>query len=465
MILVYIVLAFELIMIIPMISILKQRPHLVPVVWQLVGLGCFLISIFPPLGLSFISWPFYSGHTKGMEITIVDILMIVIYFSQKASVPPTKLPFRLPMKLYLCAALVSILSAQVPIAALFYSWQLVRMYLVFVVVARSSSDARVPPALLKGLAFGLAIEICYVLYQKLVLGQAQPHGTFSHQNTLGMISNLVFIPFVALILSKPTGKLMGGTPLVGLLIAVATASRATMALSGIGSALAFFQSVGQKATSRKIKFGIAGLILSAVLVSLAISSFQQRLDAAGGQAEYSDYDERAAYETAASMMLTEHPMGIGANNFVIIANTGGYYDRAGVAAVFGSRSGHVHNLYWLTLAELGYLGLVALLLVFFQPAYTAIRYSWQLKGHPDADLLGGIGVALIITYIHSNYEWLLIADLPQYFLAIMFGLVAGLSMKLTQNVVKPESPLPQLARQTHRTSLFLANARRDTKRS
>jgi hypothetical protein len=430
----YVVLVLELMIILPLASALRQNPRYVPLIWQFVGAACFLSSVVPQLGISVIDWAYYPGHTWGVEITIIDALMVALFIFQRGQSNAARIPFRLPMALYFCAVTFSAFFAGVPMAALFYSWQLLRMYLVFIVVARACSDERVVPSLLRGLAIGLLAEACTVLYQKYGLGILQPPGTFPHQNSLGLVSNLVAIPFVALLLAERRSWLFSSTPVAGFMIAALTASRATMGMAGLGLMLTFVQSIVRKSTSRKIKLGVMGLFLAAVIIPIGISSFQKRIEVqAGYGSAYSDYDERAAYINAASLMLMDHPFGVGANNFVIVANTGGYYDRAGVAAGENNRSAHVHNIYWLSLAEAGYLGLISLLLVLAQPLYVSLKSSWRFRDRPEADLLGGLGVALLITYIHSYFEWILITGLPQYFLAITFGLVAGVSIKLAND--------------------------------
>ena len=100
---------------------------------------------------------------------------------------------------------------------------------------------------------------------------------------------------------------------------------------------------------------------AAALLPLAISSFEERFAAEPISAEY---DERAAFQRAAALMLSDHPMGAGANNYVVVANSRDYI-RPGRGVTWGgsSRSTFVHNAYWLTAAELGYLGAIAFALL------------------------------------------------------------------------------------------------------
>jgi len=62
-------------------------------------------------------------------------------------------------------------------------------------------------------------------------------------------------------------------------------------------------------------------------------------------------DERALFEAAAKAMFADHPMGVGANQYVVVASTQGYSERAGVPWNWTSRSANVHNTYLLVAAE------------------------------------------------------------------------------------------------------------------
>src|SRR5258708_24919325 len=105
------------------------------------------------------------------------------------------------------------------------------------------------------------------------------------------------------------------------------------------------------------------------------------------------------------MMVGDHPMGVGANHYVIVANTEGYSDRAGVIPTSGSRGANVHNVYWLVLAETGYVGIAAFLLLLAQPLFMAFRTAWSHRRDWRGDVLLGLGVALLAVYVHSLLEW------------------------------------------------------------
>ena len=129
------------------------------------------------------------------------------------------------------------------------------------------------------------------------------------------------------------------------------------------------------------------------------------------------------------MIFADHPLGIGANNYVLIANEG-YNRAAGVASGVSSELANVHNVYWLVAAESGYFGLVTFLFFLLRPASLAFLCGWRNRRDPRGDLLLGLGVALLTVYIHSFYEWIIVDFEAQYLFVMTVGLVAGLAEQL-----------------------------------
>ena len=84
-------------------------------------------------------------------------------------------------------------------------------------------------------------------------------------------------------------------------------------------------------------------------------------------------EHRRRLEVAASLMLQEHPLGIGPNCFTSKLLHGGYGDRGGLD--WRQRVSIVHNIYLLTAAEMGYAGVVALVVLFLVPLGSALRHG------------------------------------------------------------------------------------------
>jgi O-antigen ligase len=411
----------------PLSRWLRQNPNHAPKVWLLVGCLPFVTAYFH-LYMAIISWPNWSGYVKGIEFSVLDGLMLALYFSSRSTRHP--LPFRFSMALYFLAALLSVLQAEVPMAALFYVWQLARMFLVYAVVARACADSRVPLAILRGFGVSMCLEVGVTIWQRFGLGILRPPGTVDTQNLLGLMSHLAALPPFALVLAGQSDWLIAAAAIGGAVVDAMTTSRGAVGFSAMGYAAVFVISALRKWSSRKALILSASAFIVIAVAPIAVSSFKRRF--AIDEQLYGDstYHERAAFEAAAAMMLSDRPMGWGANNYVLAVNTNGYNARAGVAEVEASEAANVHNIYWLIAAETGYLGIVTYMLLLVRPLTVAFRCGWRNRRDPRGDLLLGLGVALLTVYVHNCYEWVFISFEPQYLFAMALGLVAGLAEQL-----------------------------------
>jgi O-antigen ligase len=407
----------------PLSTWLRRNPGYTLKVWMLVGFLPFVVDNFH-LYMAIDSWAYWGGYVKGAEISVVDILALALYFTLPFARNP--LPFRFLMLSYFVAAALSALRAQEPTAALFYSWQLGRMFFVYAVVAKAcAADMRVAPALMRGMAVGLFIQAAVAIWQRFGLGILQTGGTIGHQNLLGLISHLVIFPFFALFLSGISGIMAPAVVLAGVIIEVLTISRATIGLAGFAYT-AVFLTCGRLSSRKAVILVIAALSVAA-LAPLVLSSFERR-ELTNDFA--SSDDERTAYTKAAQMMVTDHPLGVGANHFAPAAYSGGYDDAAEVPLDNSARAGNVHNTYLLIAAETGYPGVITFVLLLFGTLLVAFRCGWSHRREQSGVLLLGFGVALLTVYIHAFFEWSLVTFEAQYMVVTAMGIVAGTAQQL-----------------------------------
>jgi O-antigen ligase len=114
-------------------------------------------------------------------------------------------------------------------------------------------------------------------------------------------------------------------------------------------------------------------------------------------------EARVLFNEAARAMLNDHSFGIGINMYSHVLEHGGYADRLGMAPV--DRSGVAHHIYWLTAAELGYVGLAAYALLLIAVLVLAIKAARARDVRGDIAL--GIAAGLFVTYVHGTSEWIL----------------------------------------------------------
>src|SRR5262249_52345448 len=156
------------------------------------------------------------------------------------------------------------------------------------------------------------------------LDLVQAGGTVGDKNFLGLMSHFIGIPWLALLLAGQRGKMPYIAPLATAVAVVSTVSRAALGLTAVGMGLMFFVSAARKWTARKITILTIAVFALLLLVPVAISSLETRF--AHESTEFG-YDERAAFEHAAMMAWSDHPMGVGANNYVVAANVQGYNEK------------------------------------------------------------------------------------------------------------------------------------------
>lgn len=129
------------------------------------------------------------------------------------------------------------------------------------------------------------------------------------------------------------------------------------------------------------------------------------------------------------MVIADHPLGVGANRFVTVANVGGYYQRAGV--VWNSFGALVHNTYYLVTAEMGFLGLIALFGVLL--AVLSLTFGTFRRAPPSfgAEYALGTTVTILAVAAHSYYEWITMYWVIHFLLAMNVGVMVAIRASLS----------------------------------
>jgi O-antigen ligase len=418
----YVLFAIALAGVFPLAIWLRQRRDYVYYAATVLTAMPFVVGLLPRSEIALSGDPIWPGYTIGFEVSIIDLFALAISFALPRS--RASVPFKIPFLFYLIAISLSALNAHFTLPSLWYVWQLMRMLFLFVVLVRVCQDERGAKAVMAGFAAGICVEAGLVLWQRFIIHNPHAPGTFFHQNALGFALHVpVLALFGASLSDRKNWKFLLFT-FLGIVCDIFTASRASLGLLGVGLVLVLGISLLRHWTARKARILGTAVVCALILVPVVVRTFEIRAQAFGIETD----DGRAAMNQGARLMSSAYPFGVGANNFVPVAQREGFYWRAGVA--YPNYNISPHNAYWTTLAESGFLGLFGLLLWLSVPLVVAISCGWRNRRDSRADALIGLGVGIFLVAIHSEFEWLLLSQYIQYILAPGIALIGGLAYQL-----------------------------------
>ena len=381
----------------------------------------FMTSWYPSkLTLMIDSMEFYRGHTTGFEFSLMVALGIALTVCAFINRPPgfRRLPPGLWLYLFYCAAsCLSLIPAGDKIYGLMAAWKFTTVALVFAGAFHAFRDETDLRWVLRTLAGTLILQALVCLKLRVIDGRFQVHGWFEHQNPMAMWGYLCALPLLAVMFHPRTSRSesifylcgVGATALMILL----SISRAGLAAFVVGAALvtglAFLRGVTYK------KVAITGIATCAAVAAgiLALDSVMARVNE--DKDRNSAADLRPVLNAQAQAMLHDSSVGIGWNNFGVV-NSLPNERYCGTLMEWDESRGFriiddnyyanplTESLYWLLLAETGYPGFI------FYVAFLALTLWWTCRGlighwsTPLGYFIGGVLVALALTYLHGTVE-------------------------------------------------------------
>lgn len=166
-------------------------------VWMAIGFMPFVIGPWH-LDASIISWAMWPGYVKGMLVSLIDAAAVAVLLTLPGQKGRT--PFALLIGGYILVSLLAIAQAEVKMAAFFFAWQLGRMLLVMLAVARIATRPDGARYVLYGVLAGAILQGGYAINER-AHGILQAAGTMGHQNLLGMTMHFAAYPALALMLA------------------------------------------------------------------------------------------------------------------------------------------------------------------------------------------------------------------------------------------------------------------------
>jgi len=402
-------------------TFLKGNPKYLPHAGFAIGILPFLLSGLN-LMASPIAWPFWSGAVKGFDISLLDGIAIAVIIATRPARTPIVL--KVAFSIYFFGCVVSTLagSSGLRMASIFYDWQVVRAALLYVAVTRACvTHPKVPVAILMGMGLGLGSQAIIAMQEHLG-GRLQAGAWFGHQNLLGMASHFAVFPAIALLLAGYYSKQALAIIVAGVMVGFAGGSRATIGLFAIGMVVTLILSIWRKGTGRKT--AVAAGLLATLVVAMPVlyTAIERRSSRTLDESNL----ERQLMIKAAKMIIADYPLGIGPNRYIVVANTGGYSDRAGMAWNKANRSAPVHNTYYLVTAEMGWIGLIGLLGIYGSLLALGIGGLRSAPPGLHGEMLVGVTGTMIVLMAHSYFEWITMYFHIHYLFAISVGLLIGL---------------------------------------
>lgn len=406
-------------------------------------LGVSLLLAGPSLWSAPVAWPVWPAPIKGTEISFIDSIALALLLSMPKVRIPTS--FKISYLLICLALFVSTCVAFNKIAALFYLWEFLRATVLFLAIVRTCvEEPRAATAFISGLSVGMIGEAAWVLLQYAQHAE-RPGGSFGHSNTMGIAANFAVFPALSLMLGSRRSLLPIAAILSGLVCAVLGGSRASMGLFAAGIFLTVVLSIIHRSSGRKYAVLGAMTLLVMIAAPAMIWSVGQR----SVESTVSSDNDRAAMKDAASMMIADHPLGVGANQYVVVANTGGYSQRAGVPWNEANLRAPVHDTYYLVTAELGFLGLLGMLTLF--GSFIVLGFKMLRSDLPDgsSELVPGLLAATIIVAIQISYEFTFMEFTLHDLTAINAGLMVAVWARTRSLARRRSKPLAEPQKLLH----------------
>ena len=425
----HIIFLFSAIVLVPMgILIARNNPRVLNLIFCALVFGTTqpesLFSL--PTDINFLSREWYRGTTRGIEVSYLDLLALVLLFSSLAMRAREGIPFGRPpgyrvLKVYFIWAFLTVLIVSEPkIFGVFELTKVFRAILVFLAVwtfMRSPDQVRLFVYVLVAIVF---YETTVALYDRYVLGVHRISATLPHPNALSMYCLQIFPFMISVWFARDVSLrlryfcLFSCVLIAGLIIL--TVSRTGFASLAVLTFLSLLMNVRNRWTARNIGIVVVVFAIGSAMVFKSWDSLSSRFEGTSIITEYGSQEgDRGSYFRKGWPALVDSPVfGVGLNNWSYwisnrYAGEAGYYAEVYDSTEYSSPSyfheAPAHNLYLITAVELGWIGFLLLIVLFGRWLHisgTGMRKSGV--GLLDRVRLGAF-LSLIGVLMQSVTEW------------------------------------------------------------
>jgi len=388
---------------------------------------CMPDSLFSlPTDINFMSREWYRGTTRGIEISYLDLLAIILLFSSLHARRKEGRPFFWPPSLGLllvcfgwCFLNVAVFSDP-KIFGVFELTKIARAIMLFIAVAAYMRSPRELRLFVWALAGTIFYEAAICLRDRYFYGIHRVRGTLGHPNSLSMYCLQCIPIFIATFFAIDISKHLRNACILAFAAAAGcillTISRTGFAALILLSGAAFVLCTGFRLTPRNIGLALLGVLLATVMAAKSYDTIMERLSGFDLKREYmSDEGDRGSYFRQAAPAISDNPAaGVGLNNWSwwISKRYGpeaGYgmapYPSLNSPPEGGWQVAPAHNFFLLTVTEIGWpgLGIVLALFVYWlwMTGVSMLRKGEGLIQHFQAGALLSLGGVIL----QSWTEW------------------------------------------------------------
>jgi len=430
-----------------------------------VGLTCFsqrareiafflmtaLAVVSDRFDVNFFSRYWYRGSTRGVEISLIDVIALSVFISSflfpKAGFSrwrwPASLGFILLFFLYAFGATLVI---EPRLFGMFEVSKMVRGLIFFLAAAMFVRSEREIGLLVLALACAVCLEGGLALKQRVLDYMDRSAGTLDHANSLSMYLCLIAPVFVAAI-NSTLPRMLRWFSAIALAAAsftiVLTVSRAGIPIFILIVLGATIWCISWRMTLKKV-LTVAAVVVGVSVVGVKFwDDVKERYVGSSLSEEYLDektIDSRGYYLRLARLMVEERFFGVGLNNWsYAVSKTYGkqlntpYSDYDNIPSDFNENedlnmnfAAPAHNLCALTVGELGVPGLILFLLMWLRWFQMAAGFLWR-RQRTTVHLLGiGLFFGLAGVFLQSLTEWIFRQTAIYLTMHAMIGALASL---------------------------------------
>jgi hypothetical protein len=421
------------------------------------------------MDVNFLSEAWYRGTTRGIQITLVEILAVGLIFGcwvgrrglERRRFWPGSLGL---MLLYFAYAGLSVLLFVPRMFGVFELSKIFASILVFLSAAIYVRSRREWAILVVALGCAVALEGLWAVKQHFMVGVQRATGSLDHANSLSMYLCLSTPLLVAVAVStwpRAIRWFCGVCAFLGAGGLILTYSRAGIPVFALATLGAFLACASWRMIMGRLLVRSLLALALAALVAAGWGQIIQRYSGATLEEEYLDptVDGRGVYLRLSAAIARDHFFGVGLNNWSYrVSRTYGprigyrFADYDYMLSVYGSRNERMfaeanlaapaHNLAALTLGELGVPGLAIFLMLWLRWFSMGVPFLFLPRDEPMRAVGVGILFSICGIFGQSLTEWVYRQTPILFTFYILLGALASLAHARRQLLARERAAEP-----------------------